>query len=429
MNVIINPGYVDGTITAPASKSMTQRAFAAALLHKGKTIIRGAGNSADELAALNVIQQLGASVMTQTGDEIVITSSGVKPNSATINCGESGLAARLFTPIAALSGNEITITGTGSLLKRPMEGFMEAFDNIGIELLNFNGYLPVTVSGSLRSNTVHVDGSAGSQLLSGLLFALSASANKQTTIEVANLKSKPYIDLTLNMLAQFGKPITHDDYRKFYIDPASFQNHDTVEVNIEGDWSGAACFLVAGAIAGHTTVQNLSSVSQQADRRILDVLDAVGAEVSVRMNAVSVKKFRRRSFDFDATHCPDLFPALAVLAACCKGESHIKGVHRLFYKESNRVESIAQMLEDFGVFYSVENDTFYISGEDTLRGTIIESYNDHRIVMAAAVGAMRAKSIVEITDATAVNKSYPAFFTDLQACGATIEWKENEMKS
>lgn len=329
MKAIIEPGYISGTLSAPPSKSMTQRAYAASLLHKGRTVINNAGNSEDELAALNIITQLGAKVTHNAGAAIV-NSSGVDPVSADIYCGESGLSARLFAPIAALSTRKINVEGAGSLLRRPMDGIRDALVGLDVAFTQFNGYLPLTLEGPIRPKSIKIDATDGSQLLSGLLFALSDAAKAPLTIEVTGLKSKPYIDMTLEVLAHFGKPINHDDYRKFYIDPTLFTYFDPVEISIEADWSSAAYFLVAGAIAGGITINNLRADSKQADSVILEVLKNAGAEMLIGNNSISIKKSTLQAFEFDATHCPDLFPVLAILAACCQGDSHILGVHRLF---------------------------------------------------------------------------------------------------
>ena len=412
MKVTIEPGSVLGSVMAPPSKSMTQRAYASALLHRGKTIIRNAGSSDDENAALGIIQQLGAKV-TINGAVTEITSDRVSPVSAGIDCGESGLAARLFTPIAGLSGDVITISGAGSLLGRPMDGFAAVLPQVDIVLRDFNGFLPLTVQGPMEARSIKVDGSAGSQFLSGLLFALSSCAKGPIAIEVTELKSKPYIDLTLEMLAHFGKRIRHSGYAEFYIDPALFVHQDTVEIDIEGDWSSAAYMLVAGAIAGEVTVRNLRADSRQADAQILEVLQYAGARMSITDEGITVRKSQMKAFDFDATDRPDLFPVLAILAACCEGESYITGVHRLFHKESNRAESICDMLVNFDVPFSISEDILFVNGVNRLQGTVIDAHNDHRIVMAAAIGALRANGPVDILGAEAVNKSYPDFFRDL----------------
>ncbi len=348
MKAIIQPCSLHGVIAAPPSKSVTQRAYAAALLHTGKTIIHNAGNSDDENAALDIIQQLGANV-THGSSVVTVESKGLKPVSGFINCGESGLAARLFAPIAAISNSEIKIEGKGSLLKRPMDGFRDAFTALGVALPGFNGHVPFAIQGPLRARSVRLNASGGSQLLSGLLFALSSCAKQPITINVTGLKSRPYIDLTLEVLAHFGRPVTHKFYREFYIDPALFAYNETIEINIEADWSSAAYMLVAGALAGSVTVQNLNLISKQADRAILELLKNAGVDMIINDDSITTKTSILQAFEFDATHCPDLFPIVSVLAACCSGESNIKGVHRLFNKESNRVESIADMLWDFQV--------------------------------------------------------------------------------
>lgn len=425
MKVTIEPGGINGSIVAPASKSITQRAFAAALLHKGTSTIHNAGNSADEQAALQIVKQLGAKVIgheiTGSTSTLTIKSNGIAPISDTIDCNESGLSARLFTPIAALQSTPIQITGHGSLLGRPIEGIDDLLPKLGITVTNYNGYLPYSVCGPLGPVSTKLYAGGSSQLVSGILFAYAAAATQPVTLQVAGLKSKPYIDLTLQVLEQFGKKITQKNYREFYIDPANFIDIAQPEMTIEADWSSAACMLVAGAVAGSVSIANLKQDSLQADRAILEVLQQAGAGISITADGISTYRNALRAFEFDATHCPDLFPALAVLAVFCQGDSRIMGVHRLFHKESNRIESIAEMLWSFGISFSVEDDTLCIEGGTRPGGTIIDSYNDHRIVMAAAVCALRAKSRVDITGAEAVNKSYPDFFKDLASCGINCQ--------
>ncbi|MCD6011985.1 MAG: aroA [Flavipsychrobacter sp.] len=420
MKAIIEPGNINGIIAAPPSKSMTQRVYAAALLHKGKTVIHNAGISDDENAALQIIRQLGAKVVSLPDKGMEITSNGVVPISGVINCNESGLGARLFTPIAGLCDQRIQIEGHGTLLRRPMDGFGEILPQLNCYLTGFAGNIPFAIQGPMQAKSIQLDASDGSQFLSGLLFAYSSCVKEAVTITVKGLKSKPYIDMTLEVLAHFGKTITHNNYKEFIIDPAVFTHKDELTINVTGDWSSAAYYLVAGAVAGDITVSNMQIGSKQADVAILEVLKSAGAEVTQIENSFSVKKTRLNAFELDATDCPDLFPVLAILGACCDGESHIRGVHRLFHKESNRVESITEMLHDFAVPFSVEDDTLFITGVPKLQGTIIDSYHDHRIVMAAAIGALRANGPVEITFAESVNKSYPDFFKELIACGGNV---------
>ena len=420
MRSVIHPSTINGAIAAPPSKSMSQRAYALALLHEGTTTITNAGNSNDENAALEIIKQLGATVMENVPGKIVVHSEGILPVTDTIDCRESGLAARLFIPISALAENAITVNGSGSLLHRPMEGIDTTMGQLGVSLSEFKGFLPLVLKGPLQCRDITIDAANGSQLLSGLLLAMSYRTTQPVTITVTNLKSKPYIDLTLEMLKAFGKPVKNISYTSFIIDPQHFSTIFAPIINVEGDWSGAANLLVAGAIAGDVTVNNLNVNSAQADRAILEILQTIGANVSIAGNSITVKSAPLRAFDFDATHCPDLFPILSILAACSRGDSSIQGIHRLFHKESNRAESIAEMLQNFDVPFSIEDDAICITGVKHLQGTIIDSYNDHRIAMAAAIGALRANGPVDILQSNSVNKSYPGFFNDLKALGGKV---------
>jgi len=399
---------------------MMQRVCAAALLHKGKTIIHNQSYSEDDKASLHIIQQLGAKIISQDAHILIIESDGATPVSNTIDCGESGLAARLFTPIAALAGKEITITGKGSLLNRSMDEFETILPQLGVELKNFNGSLPLKMQGRLQAKDITINGDVSSQYLSGLLFAFAYAATKPVAIQVQNLKSKPYIDLTLQVLKHFGKDIAHDNYTAFYITPST-SAVQTVEINIEGDWSNASYWLVAAATSGDITIEGLDSKSVQADKEILALLQQIGAQVQQQEKNIQITAAPLQEFEFDATDCPDLFPTLAILAAKCKGESYIKGIHRLWHKESNRIESITEMLHQFNIHYSIEDDALCIRYQNKFDYATIDSYNDHRIAMAAAIGALHAKGPVTITGAEAVNKSYPNFFKTLISLGVTVQ--------
>ncbi len=406
MQVIVSPGNMSGVVTIPPSKSMMQRACAAALLHNGTTVITNPGYSDDDKAALSIIQQLGAEVYETVDNTIEIVSSGLRPKSDVIHCGESGLSARLFIPIAALSHSDITVTGTGSLLHRPMKEYLHVLPKLGVSILETNDGLPMVVRGSLQPGNIKIDGSASSQFLTGLLTVYSFTATEPVHIMVSHLVSQPYIDLTLQILKSFGKNIINQDYRKFIIDPKLHTQVDEVNIHIEGDWSAGANFIVAQVMGAEVYIKGLKENSVQADATITKVVNG------------------NKAFEFDATHSPDLFPILAVYAAYCKGVSKIKGLHRLKYKESNRAESIYALLYKLGTSFVLSNDDelIVIGAEKPFRSCIINSYNDHRIVMAAAIAALRATGPVTINGAEAVNKSYPAFFDDLLSLGVDCQF-------
>ncbi len=432
MIATVYPGKLKGAQVAPASKSSMQRACAAALLHVGQTIISNPGHSNDDLAALDVIQKLGAHIEVQKGNDengttivksINVTSKGVQPIGPEMNCGESGLGIRMFTPIAALSNQSILINGKGSLLKRPMHFFDEIFPALGVKIDSQNGFLPIQIQGPLKTpETITVDGSLSSQFLTGLLMAYAASGAQGSIIKVLDLKSKPYIDLTLTVLNAFGWKVQHDHYEQF-----SFLPHeplkDIIEYTVEGDWSGAAFLLVAGAIAGPIKVKGLQMESTQADKAVMHALQNANVAIAIKTDGIQIGSqdgAALRAFEFDATDCPDLFPPLVALAAACMGVSEIKGVSRLAHKESDRGLTLQTEFAKLGVKIELEGDNMKIHGGGEINASTVFSQHDHRIAMACAVAALKASGPVVITDAEAINKSYTDFFDHLAYLGARV---------
>lgn len=414
----VYPGNFNAIMDAPASKSCMQRACALALLHKGATIISKPGKSNDDLAAIQIIQNLGA-VTEERDGALHIYSNSIRPVSNSIHCGESGLAVRMFTPIAALGSAEIHIDGEGSLLKRPLHFMEEILPQLGVTVASNGGFLPLKVKGPLQNNRIRIDASDSSQYLTGLLMAF-AHCGKPGTIEVINLNSKPYIDLTLQMMQHFGYEVKNEQYQKFEIAPYDFNKAGKINYAVEGDWSNAAFFLVAGAIAGKVVLKNLNLYSRQADKEILKVLKLAGVHISIADDEIMVRKSILKAFQFDATHCPDLFPPLLALAAYCEGVSIIEGTERLLHKESNRALTLQQEFSKFGVCISIREGKMFIEGKKGLTAASIFSHNDHRIAMACAVAALDANGAVKIDAAGAVNKSYPGFFDTLQKAGINI---------
>ncbi|HVZ26607.1 MAG TPA: 3-phosphoshikimate 1-carboxyvinyltransferase [Sediminibacterium sp.] len=418
--VIVQPGNLTGQIMAAASKSSMQRACAAALLHQGHTRLVNPGNSHDDLAALEVIQKLGAHISWQNNGDILIESQGVFPVDAVIDCGESGLGIRMFTPIAALSDMPLSLTGRGSLLNRPMDFFDRILPQLGVQIQTNEGKLPFQIQGPLRPASITVDGSLSSQFLTGLLMAYGAAGAKDVSITVTNLKSRPYIDLTLGVMHHFGWNIRHRQYETFFFDGSGKAGKDAIIYQVEGDWSGAAFLLVAGATAGNLIITGLDPKSAQADKAVLDALRQTGCKLVITEKQIHVGATVLQPFVFDAEDCPDLFPPLAALAANAEGISRISGVNRLAHKESNRALSLQSEFAKLGIEIKLDGNEMLIRGGTGIRSAATWSHNDHRIAMACAVAALKADGPVHITDADAINKSYPAFYEHIRSVGAAV---------
>lgn len=428
MDKIIFPGEVAGEVEPPSSKSYAQRAIAAALLAGGISTLHNVGMCDDTASALRVVQVLGARVegVEGTGGSDYRITGGLNPVRGILDIGESGLSTRLFAPIASLFRDPVTITGHGTILSRPMDAMLAPLRELGVEVTDNKGFLPITVRGPVRGGETEIDGSVSSQFLTGLLVALPL-AECDTTVRVRGLKSIPYIDMTIDVMDRFGVAIDHRDYEEFYV-PGS-QRYTPADFTIEGDWSAASCLLVAGATSGSVTVRNLNPVSLQADVRIIDALSMAGARIEQDPGRITVCRRELRAFEFDATDCPDLFPALAALAASCEGTSTIIGTDRLLHKECDRAEAIFSEYGKLGIEVDISEENVmritrggtgggeHIHGDLLLSGNndiIVESHRDHRMAMSLAVAALNAPVPVTIRDAECVSKSYTDFWMDYE---------------
>jgi 3-phosphoshikimate 1-carboxyvinyltransferase len=326
----------------------------------------------------------------------------------------------MFTPITALSEREITVTGSGSLSTRPMDFFDEIFPKLGISIRSDGGRLPLVIRGPLKPRDIEVDGSLSSQFLTGLLMAFSAAGPTGVTITVKDLKSKPYIDLTLKVLKDFGWNVVNQDHKRFFFPGNDELPRGLVEYRVEGDWSGGAFLLVAGAIAGDIRVKGLDPHSTQADKAVLQALMDAGVDMALGPDGIDIRTSDLSAFSFDATECPDLFPPLVALASFCRGTTQISGAERLTHKESNRALTLQEEFGKLGVRVELEGDLMRIEGVDQVKAADTFSHHDHRIAMACAVAALRADGPVRISEAEAIDKSYPDFYDHLRSLGVVI---------
>ena len=347
-------------------------------------------------------------------ESTIAIEGGLNPKSNTLYVGESGLATRLFTPIASLNRSPITIQGEGTLLYRPMTMMVDPLRQLGVTVRDGGGYLPIEVQGPIHGGEITVDGSISSQFITGLLLALPL-AEEDTTLHVTSPVSTPYIDMTIDTARRFGIEIMQNegDYTQFFIE--GNQKYIPTDLAIEGDWSGASTMLVAGAIAGEVTVKNISTLSKQADTAICHALERAGPGIIIEQDSVTVSKRPLRAFEFDATNSPDLFPALAALAAAAEGVSVIIGTERLRHKESDRAETIRQEYEKLGIEVDISEDNIMKIRGGKIHPAETFSHDDHRIAMSLAVTALRSTGEIKIENAECVEKSYPTFFEYLES--------------
>ena len=439
----------DETLEMPASKSFAQRAIIAAALAQGTSHLTGYSPCGDNESALAAARKLGARV-TVNGSELEITGIGAFENCLSISempVGESGFLTRMIIPVlSAIADGPVRVTGEKTLLGRPLAGAHDIMASFGVRLVPENipeesrkgdCFIPLTVKGPLVPGRADVSGKGGSQLISGLLAALPLAGNR-STVYVHDPRSIPYMFITVDVLRKFGIEIGSemeggDDFLQtqdwtlctgLTFKMRGQQHYRAADFRIEGDWSGAANFLVAGAIFGDVEVQGLDTQSLQADISIMDILMDAGASMSQlegdtpTTGPIHVARAPLCAFETDLNNCPDLFPIVAVLAAFCPGESRIRGVERLRHKETDRAAAIVDMLTQMGVPVQVDEDEMTIEGMalpqrlltgNLLKGGRYTSHADHRMVMALKVAALGADGPVDIDDTACVAKSFPGF--------------------
>jgi 3-phosphoshikimate 1-carboxyvinyltransferase len=410
MNEIFEPYCIEGVLQAVASKSYLQRALAIASLAVGPSFIRNYNASDDAIAARNIISELGANVC--GGNRMHIIPGLPDPEKDIIlDANESGLSLRMFSFVATLCNMTFCITGKNSLMERPVAPLVDALLQCGVQVKTTNGSLPLTICGPISKNIIDLDGSFSSHMLSGLLIA-APLLDHNTEIIVRNLVSRPYTAMTLNIMKQFGIVAENNNFRQFCI--RGGQKYIGQEYSIEGDWSAAANFLVGAAVSGKIEMTGLNQNSLQADIKIREILSEAGAHVNVLNNFISVSKNELKPFKADLSDCPDLFPSVVVLAAAANGISALTGIRRLIYKESNRLKSLLTVFSVLGLRMEPQDDDLMIYGTGSLHGGVVNSFNDHRIAMSAAIAGCLADSPVTILNSEAVGKSYPEFFRDLK---------------
>ena len=411
MKKVIQPGKRFGTIAIPASKSDGQRALLAAALSKGESKLINLGESKDELAMLSAIKNLGAKVKQLDESTFVVKGIQSFPKEAELNMGESGLGIRLITSVCAAHQGVFMIYGKGSLEKRPLTFFEDTLPLFNAGISSNAGLIPLEITGPMRGSTVELDGSQSSQYISGMMMALPL-LKEDSRIHVKNLNSLPYLQMTLDTLNKFGIEVSHQNYEDFIV--RGNQNYIPTTYSIESDWSSASYWLVASALGYNIQLTGLSMTSLQADKNILEAFDAANCLVEFRENKIRINGKNRKPFKFDATHCPDLFPALATFASLCDGKSEIKGVSRLTHKESNRGVVLQEEFANIGVIIILDGDIMHIHGKNSIEGGKVNSHNDHRIAMCFAIAGLFSDDEIEISGAEAVAKSYPTFWVDLE---------------
>jgi 3-phosphoshikimate 1-carboxyvinyltransferase len=406
--------YVSGEVYVPSSKSYAQRAIALAALIDEVVVLDHISECDDVHAALAIIQELGINEKRE-GSKLKF-SDGLQLNrDVSINCGEAGLSTRLFSAFSLLTDHEFTVNGNGSILNRPMDMIIGALQQFGKRLESNQGKLPLRISGQKKPTRLRLDGSISSQALTGFLM-VAPFLPFDLTIDVDDLKSKPYIDMTIKVMADFGLDVKHDDYKTFFI--AGNQSPNVPDVySVEGDWSGASFFIVAALIGGDLRLKGLAKDSLQADNAILSVIDDAGGSYLWQGEELIIYQGQLTPFEVDATDFPDLFPPLVALAAMINGQSTIRGVHRLKHKESDRAKALIKEFSKMGIFIEQQGDALIINGlkkGERINGGVYSAHNDHRMAMALALMSLRSSKELFIEQPEAIKKSYPLFFKDFE---------------
>lgn len=423
----IKPKKIEGTVAIPPSKSMAHRAIICASLAKGKSVIDHIDFSDDMIATIEGMRALGAIIERKEHALIIDGTHTFTTGEAVIDCNESGSTVRFLVPVSIARTNKVRFIGKGNLGKRPLDVFYEIFDRQGIKYDFTEGELNLQIEGVIKPEVYEVPGNISSQFITGLLFTLPLLEGDSKIIITTELESKGYIDLTLQMLKRFGITIYNvdGDYNIFEI-PGN-QQYVPTYYTVEGDYSQAAFYFVAGALGNAVSGTLLQPDSAQGDKACIPILEAMGAQYTFEEGTMSFGGETLKGIVVDAKQCPDIIPVVTVALALSEGESHVINGSRLRIKECDRLHAIAEELNKLGAKIIEHEDSLTIKGVQNLKGGTVHSHHDHRIAMSMAIASTRCTEPVEIIAPECVSKSYPGFWEDFKALGGDYVWERGDV--
>ncbi len=418
MRATVFPSPVEGTVQAPPSKSLAHRAIVCASLARGRSVVRNLAYSQDVLATIQGMRDLGAKIeIHDTWAEIEGVSDLARFPGGTVDCNESGSTLRFLIPLFAQCGSPVTFTGRNRLLQRPQKVYEELFHQRGLPYCHREE--GITIQGPLQAGEFVLEGNISSQFISGLLFLLPLLKGDSVIRIRPPYESRSYVDLTLQALEAFGVQAWYED--AYALKVPGNQQYQGCEYTVEGDYSQAAFFAVAGALFGDVTCLGLTKGTRQGDGAILPILKRFGAAVEPVQGGYRVRRSPLIGGEIDLADCPDLGPILTVLGAFAQGETHIGHAGRLRFKESDRAQAMEQELGSLGVCIRGTQEDLFLRGQPVYEGGVtLDGHRDHRIVMSLAVAALGCQRPVTILGAQAIEKSYPAFFTDFARIGGKV---------
>ncbi len=419
MNIKIGKGNLKGIIKVISSKSNAHRLLIAAALADRPTKIFLEGWSDDIEATKNCMEALGCKILREEGTVEVSPLWAAETKEAVLDCGESGSTLRFLLPVAAALSKQVFFVGHGRLPERPIGVLLKELRSHGS--LVKGDSLPLEMTGSITGGIYTLPGNISSQFITGLLFALSLLKEDSEIRLTTAIESRGYIDMTLETLKDFGVEIEERECSFFVKGGQAFRSPG--EIWAEGDWSGGAFWVAAGAIGGDITCKGLRQASCQGDKEIVSLMKRFGAKILWQEDGVRVLAGTLKGITIDAAQIPDLVPILCTVAAMAEGTTMIYNAGRLRMKESDRLQAMAEGLQSLGVGVTEQPESITITGgtQPPSEAVVLDSYDDHRIVMSLAIAAAALGVEAVIERAEAVSKSYPTFFAEFVRLGGAAD--------
>ena len=423
-SITITPSKLNGMVTIPPSKSLCHRAIICAALARGKSRLSNIGNADDVITTINAVKALGAAVSHVGNNTIVVdgTNTLLTRDTVRIDCRGSGSTLRFLIPAAFLCPGDVVFTGRERLQKRSLKTYTDLFDACGASYTaSANASLPMTVKRGDLSGIIELDASVNSQFLSGLLFALPLLPYDTEIRLSAPYASRGYIDMTVDMLRNFGIEIINHNYTTLRIH--GFQQYRPFDYTAEGDFSHAAFYLAAGALGNFVICGGLNLQTKQTDKRIISIIEKMNGKIVVEKGNIAAVPTTLKGAAIHLGESPDLLPAVATMAIFAQGETTITGLERIKQEKNARLSGVTEQLNSLGATIIEQPDRLTIVGSDTIAGGTANTCGDHRIAMALAIASTCCESLVSIEDSECINKSYPNFWNDFVSLGGiTEEW-------